>query len=79
MGSASLSILPHGHSRMTTALPTQGNTPESACTTGWDTGTLSTPWPTLTSLPVLLNAVAAVIELSEGGGQLIQVVTECVQ
>lgn len=64
---------------MTTAFPTQGNTLESACTTGHDTGTRSTPWPTLTSLPVLLNAVAAVIELSEGGGQLIQVVTECVQ
>lgn len=64
---------------MTTAFPAQGNTPQIACTVVRDTGTRGTPWPTLTTLPVLLNAVAVVVELGEGGGQLIKVVTERVQ
>ena len=66
-------------SSVTTAFPAQGNTPQIACTMVCDTGTRSTPRPTLTTLPVLLNAVAVVVELGEGGGQLIKVVTERVQ
>jgi len=77
------SVLPHGQhvlcSSRTTAFPAPRNTPQTACTVLRDTATRSSPGPTLTTLPVLLNAVAVVVELGEGGGQLIQVVTERVQ
>ncbi len=32
-----------------------------------------------TCLPVLLHTVAGVVELCEGGGQLVEVVTQCVK
>lgn len=63
----------------TTVFPAEGNTLQIACPVECDTGTCSSPRPALTTLPVLLNTVAVVVELSEGGGQLIKVVTECVQ
>lgn len=65
-------------SRAATAFSTQERTLQFTCT-AIHNDMCSTPTPALTTLPVLLHTIAIVIELSEGGGQLIKVVTECVQ